>query len=77
MTLGSRPQTGPDEGQVPSNTYDWRREVTMPDDSTQTLADVLTTMRKNNLIRQAAFVRWLADEWYEAKQALAEAATDA
>jgi hypothetical protein len=53
--------------------YDWPRDITMPDDDTQTLADVLAAMRANDLQRYAAFVEWLANDWYDARQALAEA----
>ena len=52
--------------------HDWHSLVTMPDDDTQTLADVIAVMRENNLARQAAFVEWLADGWYDAKQVQAE-----
>jgi hypothetical protein len=54
------------------NAAQWHRELTMPGDATQTLADVLAALRSSNLQRQAAFVEWLAESWYDARQALAE-----
>jgi hypothetical protein len=58
------------EQQSAAQDHDWRMDITMPGDATQTLADVLDVMRSNDLQRQAAFVEWLAGEWYDAKAEL-------
>jgi hypothetical protein len=60
----------PTNTQSAAEDHDWRMDIVMPDDRTQTLADVLDVMRSNDLQRQAAFVEWLAGEWYDAKAEL-------
>lgn len=65
MTADRGEMSPAERAQLDAASHDWLTDVTMPDDETQTLADVLAVMRENNLQRQAAFVEWIAGEWYD------------
>jgi hypothetical protein len=65
-----RESAGFHDGPSAAQDHDWRTDIVMPDDETQTLADVLDVMRSNHLQRQAAFVEWLAGDWYDARAEL-------